>query len=78
MNIKAVIDRFEGSKAVLLVGDQEIGVAWPKQLLPEAKEGDILAIQITVDVAATQQAQADVDALFEQIVRRNNGENAKS
>ncbi|HWR41816.1 DUF3006 domain-containing protein [Sporomusa sp.] len=70
MKIKAVIDRFEGSKAVLLVGDQEISVNWPKELLPETKEGDILAIQVTVDAEATQQAQAEVDALFEQIIRQ--------
>lgn len=71
MRVKAVIDRFEGSKTVLLVGEQEVGVNWPKELLPEAKEGDILAIEITVDVEATQQAKAEIDALFEKILRQN-------
>ncbi|MDF2873694.1 MAG: hypothetical protein K0R22_377 [Sporomusa sp.] len=70
MEIKAVIDRFEGSKAVLLVGASETGVNWPRELLPETKEGDILSIQVTVDVEATKQAQAEADALFEQIIRQ--------
>ncbi|SMD13146.1 DUF3006 domain-containing protein [Sporomusa malonica] len=75
MRLKAVIDRFEGSKAVLLAGEQEIGVNWPSELLPEAKEGDILAIEITVDVEATQQARAEIDALFEQIIRQDGNNN---
>ncbi|TWH47784.1 DUF3006 domain-containing protein [Sporomusa sp. KB1] len=73
MKIRAVIDRFEGSKAVLLAGEQEISVNWPSELLPAAKEGDVLAIEITVDVEATKQAQAEVDELFAQITRQNQG-----
>lgn len=76
MRIKAVIDRFEGSKAVLLAGEQEFGVTWPSELLPEAKEGDILVFEITVDVEATKQARAEMDALFEQIIRQNGNNNS--
>lgn len=77
MNIKAVIDRFEGDKAVLLVGEQETGITWPRELLPKSKEGDILSIQITVDTAATEQAKAEADDLFEQIIRQNGNLNSK-
>ena len=77
MKIRAVIDRFEGSKAVLLAGEQEISVNWPSQLLPAAKEGDVLAIEITVDVEATKQAQAEVAELFEQIIRQNKGNSSQ-
>ncbi|MDF2569262.1 MAG: hypothetical protein K0R55_866 [Sporomusa sp.] len=75
MKLKAVVDRFEESKAVLLVGEQEISVNWPSELLPEAKEGDILAIEITVDADATKQAKAEIDALFEQITRQQGNHN---
>lgn len=45
MQIKAVIDRFEGNKAVLLIGDEEAQVVWPRHLLPiQVNEGDILQI----------------------------------
>lgn len=77
MEMKAVIDRFEGNKAVLLVGEQETQVVWPRECLPESKEGDILLIQIAVDIAATEQAKAEIDDLFEQIMRQNNNPDNK-
>ncbi|MBP2663423.1 MAG: hypothetical protein H6Q71_1371 [Firmicutes bacterium] len=77
MKIRAVIDRFEESKAVLLAGDQEMSVNWPKELLPMSKEGDILVIEITVDAEATKRAQAEVDELFEQITRQNQGDTSQ-
>ncbi|HML35717.1 DUF3006 domain-containing protein [Sporomusa sphaeroides] len=77
MEMKAVIDRFEGKKAVLLVGDQEISVVWPRELLPKCEEGDILAIQMAVDRAATEQARAEIDDLFEQIMQQNTEPDSK-
>lgn len=75
MKIKAVLDRFEGSKAVLLAGEEEVSVNWPKKLLPAAKAGDVLAIEISVDLEATKEAQAEVDALFAQIMENSQGNN---
>jgi hypothetical protein len=75
MKIRAIIDRFEGSKAVLLAGEQETSVNWPKELLPKAKAGDVLTIEINVDREATKEAQADVDELFAQIIQQNQGNN---
>ncbi|WP_188400215.1 DUF3006 domain-containing protein [Sporomusa sp. GT1] len=77
MEMKAVIDRFEGKKAVLLVGDQEISVVWPRELLPKCEEGDILAIQMAVDRVATEQARAEIDDLFEQIMQQNTEPDSK-
>lgn len=76
MIVKAKLDRFEGKKAVLLVGDQEDSVNWPRELLPDTKEGDILSMEITVDEEATNEALAEVDTLFEQIIKRNQGNNS--
>lgn len=77
MEMKAVIDRLEGKKAVLLVGEQEISVVWPRELLPKCEEGDILAIQMAVDRAATEQARAEIDDLFEQIMQQNTEPDSK-
>ncbi|CVK21316.1 DUF3006 domain-containing protein [Sporomusa sphaeroides] len=77
MEMKAVIDRFEGKKAVLLVGEQEISVVWPRELLPKCEEGDILAIQMAVDRVATEQARAEIDDLFEQIMQQNTEPDSK-
>lgn len=47
MEEKAVIDRFEGAQAVLLVGDNERQVVIPRKSLPkEAKEGKWLKVEL--------------------------------
>lgn len=72
MQIKAVIDRFEGNKAVLLVGDEEAQVVWPCHILPgEVKEGDILQIDLQFDHEATAAARAEAESLLKQILKRN-------
>jgi len=72
MNIQGVIDRFEGSKAVLLLGDDEVQVIWPRNILPsEVKEGDILQINLEVDYEATESAKEEAKRLLEQVIAKN-------
>lgn len=72
MKVFVVIDRFEGNKAVLLLGDEEVQVIWPRESLPgEAKEGDIVTIELQVDHEATSAARAEADRLLEEIMKRN-------
>lgn len=72
MQIQAVIDRFEGNKAILLVGDEEAQVVWPRHILPsEVEEGDILRIDLQVDSEATAAAKAEAESLLQQILERN-------
>lgn len=72
MIIKAVIDRFEGDKAVLLFDDTEDQVVWPKDGLPDlAAEGDILAIQIAIDAEATALARKEAAALLQRVLKQN-------
>ena len=66
--ISAVIDRFEGKKAVLLLGDDEKQVVFPKSELPEGvEEGDYLKIDIEVDREATEAAQREAEQLLKDI-----------
>ena len=45
--IYAVIDRFEEDKAVLLAGEEEIKINFPRRLLDKnLKEGDYVTINI--------------------------------
>lgn len=68
MDVRAVVDRFEDGKAVLLVGPEECQVVWPRALLPaETREGDVLAVRLTVDAAATHQARAAAAALLKNL-----------
>ena len=64
----AVIDRFEGEKAVLLVGEAEKKAVFPKLELPEeAAEGDYLKIDITIDHAATETAMQEAAELLKEL-----------
>jgi len=72
MQIQVVIDRFEGNKAVLLVGDDEAQVVWPRRILPEeVKEGDILCVDMQIDSEATTAAKTEAENLLKQIVKKN-------
>jgi len=55
--MRAVIDRFEGNKAVLLYGDGDTyKMALLRKFLPkEAEEGAVLHIEISYDEKATQE-----------------------
>lgn len=60
--ISAYLDRFEGNLAVLLLGDEERKLNFPREFLPEGViEGDYLKIQIEPDEEA--KARAEEEAL---------------
>ena len=72
MRIRAVLDRFEGEKAVLLVGDADASVAWPRRLLPDgAGEGTVLWLDLGMDEQATHTAKAEADDLLRQLLDAN-------
>lgn len=75
MDITAVVDRFEGRQAVLLVGAEETAVIWPRAYLPAAaREGDVLTVRLAVDEAATAQARDVAAALLEKLRQRKKEE----
>lgn len=63
--ITAVIDRFEGENAVLLVGQDERQVVFPVDALPEGlNEGDYLRMNICYDAEATRLAMEESKRLL--------------
>lgn len=63
-----IIDRFEGEYALIEYNKRIYHI--PKTLLPkEAKEGDVINIQITIDKEATNKQKESInklaDSLFE-------------
>ncbi len=65
MKVSAYIDRYEEEYAVLLVGEDEEKVNFPRRYLPEdAGEGDYLSLDILFDAAATEQAAKEAEALL--------------
>lgn len=70
--ISAVIDRFEEDKVVLLVGEDEQKVVFPKNLLDEnLKEKDYLSIDIKYDEVATKKAVAEIEDLLKSLKNDN-------
>ncbi|KAB2952027.1 DUF3006 domain-containing protein [Heliorestis acidaminivorans] len=72
--MEASIDRFEGYYAVLLVGEKEDVIDWPKSLLPMgASEGDVITINIAIDREETQAGKKRVESLLEKLKKKNQG-----
>lgn len=64
--ISAYVDRFEGALAVLLVGEDEKKVNFPKKYLPDdVGEGDYIKLAIERDAERTAEAEAEALALLE-------------
>ncbi|CUH96286.1 hypothetical protein P22_2376 [Propionispora sp. 2/2-37] len=70
MIIQAIIDRFEGQQAVLLIGAEEVRVVWPSVFLPEGcREQDVLKFDLRLDAEATQKAKREAQELLNQLLQ---------
>lgn len=70
VKIAACLDRYEGKKAVLLLGDDEKSVVFPVKYLPEGlDEGDWLNITVEYDEAATDAAGDEAASLLAELRR---------
>ncbi len=66
--MRAVLDRFEGDYAVLLVEGEEVKVDWPRNYLPNgAKEGDILEINLRIDKQSTERQMEKISSLLDKL-----------
>ena len=66
--MKAVIDRFEGDFAVLLLGNEEIKVDFPKKHLPKgSREGSWLTIGIALDPEGEKQQREKITKLIDKL-----------
>ncbi len=69
--MKAVVDRFEGSDAVVLIGDTEIQLGIPLQLLPPGvREGSFLDISITLDNQGEAVQREKIQGLLDKLKNR--------
>lgn len=64
--MKVIVDRFEGNYAVVEINPNKF-VNMPKELIPNAKEGDIININIDYDETNKRREHIKglVDSLFE-------------
>lgn len=68
--IQAIVDRFEGSTAVLLIDDQPFDV--PRSVLPKGtREGDFLQVEIDGgQIVATERDEAATEAAKKRIAEK--------
>lgn len=72
VKIMAVLDRFEGDMAILLLGAENKKVQWPRELLPQdSREGQIFTISLDADHLATELARREVEELLREIIAEN-------
>lgn len=65
--MKAIIDRFEGNFAVCEKENKTM-IDIPKEILPEeAKEGDVLNINISIDTEETENRKKFIEELTKDI-----------
>ncbi len=70
--MKAVIDRFEQSYAVVLVGDEEIRVDIPTKLLPPGThEGSWLNIRFELDNQGEQHQREKIQGLLNKLKNKH-------
>ncbi|MNS52287.1 hypothetical protein D3C72_849970 [compost metagenome] len=74
--MRAYIDKIEGAKAELRLGDdEETRLVVPKSVLPKGvKEGDVLTLRFERDAAATRAEAEANDALREKLLERSKDE----
>lgn len=74
MTITATIDRFERDVAVLLVGSEKTVVNVARSDLPaEARQGDVLKLEVAVDQEETANRREEVREKIERLKRRGEG-----
>ena len=70
--MKAVIDRFEGDKAMVLFGDDEVKADIPRALLPaDAKEGSWLKVTFETDHDTTRERKERISGLLDKLKNKN-------
>lgn len=72
--MKAVIDRFEGSYAVVLIGLEEIRVDLPVKLLPKgAREGSVLDVSLELDPEGEVERRKRIRAKLDRLKNKGKG-----
>ena len=68
VTVKAVVDRFEGENAVLLVGQEERQAIFPAASLPQGlSEGDYIRMKISYDAKTTKVATEESARLLNEL-----------
>jgi len=62
------VDRVEEDHIVVLLGDEGYVLHWPRLLLPEVQESDLLSFQVKVELPASEVRKMSPKSLLERLV----------
>ena len=66
--MRAVVDRFEGEYAVLLIEEDKIRVDFPRKLLPDGtREGSWLTVNLKLDRERTKKQEEKIAELLNKL-----------
>lgn len=66
--MRAVVDRFEGEYAVLLIEEDKIKVDFPRKLLPDGtREGSWLTVNLKLDRERTKKQEEKIAELLNKL-----------
>ncbi|NLK01236.1 MAG: DUF3006 domain-containing protein [Clostridia bacterium] len=70
--MRAVVDRFEGDQAILLFGEDEFQVAFPRDLLPEdTREGSWLNVNFELDTEGSEKQKEKISGLLDKLKNKH-------
>lgn len=67
MRIRGVVDRIEGDRVVVLLGDEGFVLSWPRILLPEVQESDLLCFEVKLELPASEVRKLSPKSLLERL-----------
>lgn len=69
--ITGIIDRFDGTHAIIVTQDKQT-LLWPIKNLPDdIKEGEVVKLKLTTDKLETQNQEQAVKDLLNQILKKD-------
>ncbi|MDH7577899.1 MAG: DUF3006 domain-containing protein [Bacillota bacterium] len=67
MRIRGVVDRIEGEYVVVLLGDEGLVLHWPRLLLPDVQESDLLCFDVNLELPASEVRKMSPKSLLERL-----------
>ncbi len=70
MIVRGVVDRIEGDRIIILLGDEGHAVEWPLIFLPDAQESDLISFDVKVELPASEVRKINPKSLLERLAWR--------
>lgn len=70
MIIRGVVDRIEGDRVIILLGEEGHVLEWPLIFLPDAQESDLICFDVRQELPASEVRKMNPKSLLERLAWR--------